>query len=255
MGLINERCDRCGHSIVSKEHIPCTIGETKQRTPKYRFYPFTHEGVVKAEGNKAVRLIKGAIPRDFFCGYCVFHKDELPRRWRYSKQSRELQYLQIHVGITFFRCETNLLGLQKLLYAFARRMNRLKTPLYALCRKVKGKDALGHVSPIYAWVEGVIEGVFGAWGQYLVFGFDCNHIWDERETKTQNLDYVWQLTIQMENQIRALAKRDAEFQRADKAGRFKILDEVRETATMKTEFGVGAMLGILSGGNDVGGRG
>ena len=85
-------------------------------------------------------------------------------------------------------------------------------------------------------------------GKYTVFGFDCAHCDDAENPKLYKLDYVIELTEQMEKQILEYAKRYKEWQKANKERKLKILDEIRATAKHETEFGLGGLLGIMFGG-------
>jgi len=83
---------------------------------------------------------------------------------------------------------------------------------------------------------------------YTVFGFDCAHADDKENKRLYELDYVMELTEQMEQQILEYAKRYNEWEKAKKKRKLDILDEIRVTAKHKQEYGFGALIGILCGG-------
>ena len=83
------------------------------------------------------------------------------------------------------------------------------------------------------------------------FGFDCAHAGDENRPQLKEPKYVMELTRQMESQLLAHAKQIKEYRAADKDTRIKMLQSVIDTGGVKSEMGMGGMLGMLSGGKDI----
>ena len=88
-------------------------------------------------------------------------------------------------------------------------------------------------------------------GDWSVFGFDCAHAHDDEDVKLQDADYVMSLVEQMESQMKVLATKHRDFLKADKEGKIKILDEIREQGEIKEQLGFGGLLQAFSGTKDL----
>jgi len=84
-------------------------------------------------------------------------------------------------------------------------------------------------------------------GEWITFGFDCGHGGDDERPELQNPQYVLELAKQMEQQLLLYASRIHEWRKADVWRKAEILDEIRATAKLPTEWGLGALLGFLFG--------
>ena len=89
-------------------------------------------------------------------------------------------------------------------------------------------------------------------GNYVVFGFDCAHLDDDKLPALQNPEFVMKLTEQMEQQLLEYAKRIKEWRQSDRKRRIEIIDEIRNTAEIKMDLGFGAILDMLVGGEAFG---
>jgi len=84
-------------------------------------------------------------------------------------------------------------------------------------------------------------------GNYVVFGFDCAHSGDEQNQKLQDPEYVMQLTEVMEQQLMDYAKVVQQWRRFNVKKRAKILDDIRGSAEIKSEYGFGLLIETLCG--------
>ena len=89
-----------------------------------------------------------------------------------------------------------------------------------------------------------------AYDDYVVYGFDCAHAGDEANPKLKDINYIFELVDQMEQQILEYAKRHEEWRVARREDKMRIMDEIRKTAKLKLELGFGALIGALGGGSE-----
>ncbi len=85
---------------------------------------------------------------------------------------------------------------------------------------------------------------------YVIYGFDCAHAGDEKNIKLKDINYVFKLVSQMEQQILEYAKRHEAWRKAKREKKIKIMQEIIDTASVKTELGFGAMIGLLGGASE-----
>ena len=89
-------------------------------------------------------------------------------------------------------------------------------------------------------------------GGWSVFGFACGHAGDSGRPKLSDPDHVLGLARQMRDQLLTFAPRWAEFQKADRAGKAAILDEIRGRHTLPVQPGLGEMIEVLCGAPSLG---
>ena len=89
-------------------------------------------------------------------------------------------------------------------------------------------------------------------GDYIVFGFDCAHLDDDKRPELQDPEFVMRLTEQMEQQLLEYAKRIDEWRKANRRRKIEIMEEIRDMAPIKEDLGYGAMLDVLCGALDFG---
>jgi len=83
---------------------------------------------------------------------------------------------------------------------------------------------------------------------WVVFGFDCAHVDDDKNPALQNPNYVMELTRQMRQQILDYAAVIEEWREADSKKRCEMMDKIRDAGEHKEHFGFGAMIDLLCGG-------
>lgn len=89
-------------------------------------------------------------------------------------------------------------------------------------------------------------------GDWCVFGFDCAHVDDDENPRLRDQDYVMVLARQMRDQMIAFRDRLDEYRKGNREQRAKLIDEVRAKAKEETGFGFGALIGLLSGAEELG---
>lgn len=89
-------------------------------------------------------------------------------------------------------------------------------------------------------------------GDWCVFGFDCAHSGDDERMELRDTTYVMALTRQMREQMILLRTRLDEYRKGNREQRVTIIEEIREKATEKTEFGFGALIGMMAGAPELG---
>lgn len=165
----------------------------------YPFYPYTHEGVVRADAECAV--IRGSNPMPGFsghCGYCVFPKDAIPAAWHGEYNVDGINNAEAHGGLTYAEIEGgDEAGRRAALKAlWAEKDARYKA------RKDAGEDFVS------LWSEYNERGKKLAREfdyTHVVFGFDCAHYMDDWNDALRDPDYVMQLAREMRKSIAALA--------------------------------------------------
>jgi len=88
-------------------------------------------------------------------------------------------------------------------------------------------------------------------GNYIVFGFDCAHSGDETNPKLKDINYVMQLTEQMEEQIMEYKKVIKKWRGYGIKRRCRLLDEITAKGKIKEKASFGKMIDMLSGGQDL----
>jgi hypothetical protein len=89
-------------------------------------------------------------------------------------------------------------------------------------------------------------------GDYVVFGFDCAHCYDDKNEKLKEPLYVLELARDMRHLISMYASRIHEYRGATFHHRVEILDEINHTSQIPgEEMGFGAILGMLGGFDDI----
>jgi hypothetical protein len=89
-------------------------------------------------------------------------------------------------------------------------------------------------------------------GDWCVFGFDCAHSGDKDNERLRKPEYVMGLARQMRDQMVAYRERLTEWRAAPRERRIEIIDEITKLASIKTQYGFGAMIDMLSGGQKFG---
>jgi hypothetical protein len=82
-------------------------------------------------------------------------------------------------------------------------------------------------------------------GDYVVFGFDCAHAYDEQNPNLKDPAYVMELTKTMERLLNAYAARIDEWRKANFKTKCAIIDEINEG--IDEEMGFGALIDVMSG--------
>ena len=88
-------------------------------------------------------------------------------------------------------------------------------------------------------------------GNYVVFGFDCAHLDDEKNTKLFDENYVMQLTEQMEEQIMEYKKVIKKWRKYGIKRRCRLLDGITTKGKIKEESSFGKNIDMLSGCQDL----
>lgn len=83
-------------------------------------------------------------------------------------------------------------------------------------------------------------------GNYAIFGFDCDHHRDAERVELSDPAFVLSLAKRMRQQIEEYAKRVDEWRSADRAGRIRIIEEIRGESP--GELGFMALLDVVCGG-------
>lgn len=84
-------------------------------------------------------------------------------------------------------------------------------------------------------------------GKYIIFGFDCAHVFDFEDEKFKDSKYIMKLVETMEQQLIDYAGMIEIWRRADKEEKNCILDDIISNAKAKSGLGFGGMLGMLFG--------
>lgn len=225
------------------------------------FYPFKEfEGhtIVLNRGNKCV-VQKGYsdhIPQnikhlfeddnnffnDWFNGYVVFHKSELPREFALDYDRQGLQFLQIHKGITYQELITSDEEKYKKLVELK---NEKFTKLNAETEKEGFQNYSEKSGDIRDWFRDEQIKIGYDW---IVYGFDCNHYEDHSNPLFKDPEYIFMLVEQMESQILALAEIWDDFTAQPSTDLKRLLlDNVIAQAEIKTELGLGGLFKLMGG--------
>lgn len=88
-------------------------------------------------------------------------------------------------------------------------------------------------------------------GNYIVFGFDCANVYDEKNTKLFDENYVMKLTEQMEEQIMEYKKVIWKWRGYGIKRRCRLLDGITAKGKIKEESSFGKNIDMLSGCQDL----
>lgn len=202
-------------------------------------YPFEHKGLVLQEGNFAV-LSNG---NGALCGYVAIPAAEVPREWHGDYSADGLQYLHVHGGITY--CGVGGGDEEARIAAEHLAKDTVKIP--------HEEGSLDDKLAAYARRREAIQMAAASVPySHVVFGFDCGHAGDDTRAELGDPQHVLQLAKVMNQQLLAYAARIEEWRAANREGRTAILDEIRETASIKGELGFGAMIALLGGARELG---
>lgn len=93
---------------------------------------------------------------------------------------------------------------------------------------------------------------YAEWHGYLnVFGFDCDHYNDRENPALQDPAYVLELARVMEQQLLDFASVRRTWRQARGRRRVKMIDAIRARAPHPSELGLGAILNVLAGGQQL----
>jgi hypothetical protein len=115
-----------------------------------------------------------------------------------------------------------------------------KTQIPAAWLGNEGADALQYLD-----VHGGIT-YADADDDYAIFGFDCAHAGDADRVEFSDHVFVLTLAKRMRQQMEEYAKRIEEWRSADRAGRIRIIEEIRGNSS--EGLGFGALIDAIGGG-------
>jgi len=213
-------------------------------TTKYNFYPFCggeRYKIVKINDNKIVIKIKTTPNivdyRAPYNGYVAFPCKDIPKDWLGNYSAGALQYLDIHGGITF--CECYLNDIQKNKEYIQKTSKEI--------RKVKEKDFTKRFEKQQEIRLKANQELGELENSYVVFGFDCAHVYDEENISLRNPDYVMKLVERMEWQLIDYAKIYEEWKEMSRQDQIKAIEKITNNENIN-ELGFGAMIDLLAGG-------
>ena len=208
------------------------------------FYPFNYGkgGVKLIEDNRCVI----GIDMGHLCGYVAFKPKDVPEEWHGQSDASGLQYLKIHGGITYADIASD--GEEASKIASKNRNDKLEKMRKEIDIK---NDSQKYWDERKKIITEELEEKKSLGYDWVIFGFDCAHADDEFNSNLRDPKHVMELTKQMESQMKALAERWVYYKGEDQDSKCKLLDEIRAMATINTSAGMGEMLGMLSGGDNI----
>lgn len=235
------------------------------------FYPFNVKPsknmkveIVINEGNKCVlklehqldpmippHLVKMLQQPPWHNGYVVFHKSELPTEFALDYDREGLNFLSIHKGISYHEIVCSDSEAEKELVKeyknkFAEREKRWKDKFDP---KKHGDQYMSEREDIENWFR---DAKIKLGYEWIVYGFDCNHLDDDKDPLLQDPNHIFQLTVQMEQQIRALASIWTEFKAQPSSDlKMLLLQNVINQAEIKTELGLGGIIRLMNGSDEL----
>ena len=227
------------------------------------FYPFTDRQSAELaidRGNKAVIASKMEIPAyaskflqdmsQWCCGYVVFHHTDVPVDFAFGYDRSGLEFLNVHGGFTY----TGLVPFAKDKEKWLQLRQTTIDKYRALSKEYEDtenkidSDYWNRKSDIHDW--SIDEQVRMGY-EWIVFGFDTNHHSDELNPLLKDPEYVFKLTVQMEEQLKELASIYDDFKQHTPDIKKMLIQKIREKANIECEFGLGAILKLLAGEEDL----
>jgi len=217
---------------------------------QYNFYPFNYDKgrVIRYKNRIVIKIDTGY--NMFWNGYVLLKKSDIPKDWWGNYNAPGLSQLNIYGGITYCRQE-GVPGQD--IYD-----QKLKQDLEDYSNNNPDRVNMNAIDKYFVGKRKIIEAYNNKLSEsnegYVVFGFDTNHLDDDKNPDLKDPDYIMRLTEQMQDQLLLFRDKYEEYKNAHDSVksivRKTIIDNIRREADIQCELGLNGLLDKLIGPED-----